>query len=108
MTLSLSKLQECAERATPGPWLHVKDSGQVCIPIGEPIDGLIRCTKAIAYTDFDQQKIPVDAPFIASMNPQTALALIRVARFAKRVIKAGGMDCDAIRELTESMKGIEP
>lgn len=94
MTISLKNLQEIADRATPGEW--VAD------------DNIVFCDGESVALDCRY----MDASFIASMNPTTALALIRVARMAVEMYAVGEerkfLTTERWDEIKEALKGIEP
>ena len=83
MTLSLSKLQECAEKATRGPW-ECDDDGDIysisCLVPDEVHPDHLSPKPIATSSTFTKENN--ESKFIASFNPETAKALIRVASAA--------------------------
>jgi len=87
--ISLAALEQLANAATPGPWVSHWDTMRERREINAPNK------VGVADDVFDH----ADAAFIAKCDPQTILALIRVAKEAMRHIE---------RELIDDLTVTEP
>ncbi len=79
----LDELQALCEAATPGPWItHLVDDTTVVVPNG--IDVCSTCLESEVERDdsynIHYERMEADAAFIAGLNPQTALSLIKRVR----------------------------
>lgn len=86
--IQLDELEQKAKAATPGQWTAD--------------DNIVFCDGESVALDCRHG----DASFIASMNPQTALALIRVVRAAQKVCATNFVPLGLLNDLDGALKEI--
>lgn len=97
-SLSLSEMEKLAKEVTAGPW-HTHTHGQGADVRSAARHGGSQWIAECATTE--------GAEFIAAMNPQTALALIEVARRAKALFANMPAENDSPLE-SRVRKALEP
>jgi hypothetical protein len=85
--INLDRLEAMAKAATKGEWTAD--------------DNIVFCDGESVALDCRR----MDASFIASMSPTTALALVRVAKASQRVVDCD-LTSDAIQKLKCSLEGV--
>ena len=86
--MNLNELKAKAQAATPGPWVvHPNRPYSVDSIEGDGELAVYVCTTG-GWADCD---VP-NAAFIAAANPQTVLALVKVAEAVKKVLEADNQE----------------
>lgn len=109
MTDPLERLKVAAEVATPGPWYR---DGSNYRNVWTQDDGPLVTASACGRTTWNRDE---DAHFVVLAQPQTVLALVRVAEAAKAAtavphgVTQPDFDrlADALREVREALKVLD-
>jgi selenophosphate synthetase-related protein len=80
MNLDLAKIRATAENATPGPWIAFSD--EICIATEQEV-GLRYPTIASNIDSRKKWFNYADSQFIATVNPQTVIALLDLVESLK-------------------------